>query len=212
MLSPVFENAKYQAFLNSNERENTVDSSIYVEFFANRTPSNILEIGCGLGYVTLYLAQRLEGEALHFYPTDCQEDLLDELWKSIADRNLKNITPFYSPDESHFRFDGWLPPFSDVIFSFSLIALEDPVLAVRTILPYLEKNAAIHIIDWDKDQASLRKDDEPPNRYLRPAEMLNPAKVKYFLDTAGYQLEKEYQVKGPAFAMTYVPPKSETHE
>lgn len=201
MAVKIHEEINYQKFLISDRRKNLLNPMIYMEFLKNRNSENILDFGCGLGYVTLYYALKFRTKTeKKIYACDYQEDLLDSLWQSATKQSLTNITPFFMPDRSHLVFAGWIPKMDDVIFSLSLSGMDDPSLALKTLRPVLNENGLIHIIEWDKDKTSTTLDD-----WLRPSERQSENRLRFILQQADYHIVETHHPEGPVFAVTASP-------
>lgn len=157
MILKPHENPKYQEFLTSDLRVPLVPESVYLNLLKikNFRSSNILDFGCGAGYVSLLLGGALQSSSRsHIYACDYQEDLIDRFWKEIVRKDIKNVTPFFHPDRSHISFPGWLPGIDHLIFSFSLSAVEDAYTVLDRSKSVLREEALIHIIDWEQSSVS----------------------------------------------------------
>ncbi|MDH5721626.1 MAG: class I SAM-dependent methyltransferase [Spirochaetia bacterium] len=147
------ESEEYQNFLISDERDSIIPSSFYELLIPQIEPeSNLLDFGCGLGFVAFYYALKYRDiEKTKFYGCDYQEDLLDLCWKKATQKELKNTTFFYTPDKSRINFPEWLPKMNHIILSFSLSCVEEKDHILLSLSQILAEKAMIHIIEWEKD-------------------------------------------------------------
>ncbi|MDH5716097.1 MAG: class I SAM-dependent methyltransferase [Spirochaetia bacterium] len=147
------EELEYQEFLVSDIRENLVSAEIYQQFISNPKPNiNVLDFGCGLGYVMLYYAENFKNiENIHVYGCDYQEELLDLCWKKIVQKKLNNVTPFFMPEKSLVNFPQWVPKMDHIFLSFCLSTVHNKEEFLISIANQLNTEGIIHIIDWKKN-------------------------------------------------------------
>jgi ubiquinone/menaquinone biosynthesis C-methylase UbiE len=199
MLARAFESEEYQDFLISEQRKGIVAQELYNNMIGDFKPDiNILDFGCGLGYVSVFYSEKFkEHDNFRIYSCDHQVEVLDLLWKRIADNKFKNITPFFMPDQSRLHFPSWIPECNYIFFSFSLSATESPVDILKTIAVKCAPKSYIHIIDWDKSKSHEKIDDIYPVK-----NRLHPDNVRNYLDQTGYEIIKDYKTGGPYFAFS----------
>ncbi|MDH4200072.1 MAG: class I SAM-dependent methyltransferase [Spirochaetia bacterium] len=193
------ESQEYQDFLISEQRKGIISGDLYHAMLPAFTPElNILDFGCGFGYVSVYYSEKFkEHDDFHIYACDYQIDALDFLWKRIAENKFKNITPFHMPDQSRLHCPKWVPVADHLFFSFSLSATDNPVDILKTIRPLISEKTLIHVIDWDKNRNHEKMDVLYPVR-----SRLDAAQVKDCLERTGYSVIRDYKLAGPCYAFT----------
>ena len=196
MLYFAHESLEYQNFLVSENRSSLISPQLYRRLISGKAKElNVLDFGCGLGYVSTILATHL-AEPYHIYGCDYQEDLLDEFWKRIVRRELKSITPFFMPMRSRLLFPRWLPKMDHVIFSLSLSAVEDIFEVLKTIKSILKPEGRIHIIEW-VDGA-----EEYLNKYFPKDQRLSPDKVRETLERTEFEIYENYSGLSNVYAIS----------
>lgn len=195
----VHETEEYQDFLISEQRKGVVSPDLYQAMLPTFRPDmNILDFGCGLGYVSVFYSEMFkEHDQFHIYACDYLVDVLDAFWKRIAENHFKNITPFHMPDQSRLHLPKWIPPVDFLFFSFSLSTTDNPVDILKTIKPVLSESSYIHIIDWDKNKSHEKIDAIYPLR-----NRLEESQVKDYLQRTDYEIVKEFKTSGPYYAFT----------
>jgi len=193
------ETEEYQDFLISEQRKGVVSPELYNNMISEIRPSmNILDFGCGLGYVSVYYSEKFkEVEDLHIYACDYQVDVLDLLWKRIAENKFKKITPFFMSDQSRLHFPNWVPVADHIFLSFSLSTTDNPVDVLTTLKSKVSETTIVHLVDWDKKKNHERIDAIYSERYR-----LTQEQTKDYLERTGYEILKEYKISGPYFAFS----------
>ncbi len=186
MIVKPHENPDYQTFLTSQTRSSLVPDSLYLNLFPEHIfgAQNIMEFGCGRGYVSLLLAvQHRHTADFHIYACDYQEDLLDDFWKKKVSLGLNNVTPFFNPDRSLIAFPKWLPAIDHLIFSFSLSAVEDPYTVLTSVKKILSESGEVHIIDWQHNAK-----DKTIEKLFAPEHRLTHMILSQWLELTGYKV------------------------
>lgn len=188
MIEKPHENLRYQEFLISEERARIVPKEVYLSLLVDNSefPVNYLDFGCGMGYVSLLLGEKVRDEKnIHIYACDYQEDLLDILWKKIVEKKLTNVTPFYMPDRSMIYFPKWLPLIDHIIFSFSLSCVDDGFKVFQSMKSGLREEAYVHIVDWENSS-----ENEFLKELFPPENRLTALILQQWLELTGYNVEK----------------------
>lgn len=194
MIIKAHESVDYQDFLTSDYRELSVPADAYLKILRDQLdePLQILDFGCGLGYVSLLLGEQLKKNSqAHIYACDYQEDLIDLLWKRLVHHNLKNVTPFHIPDRSLVNFPKWIPGINHFFFSFSLSAVEDAFKVFNTIKSILSETAVLHIFDWEHDA-----NNEYLNKVFPKEDRLTAMILQQWLELTGYKVTRTESSKG----------------
>ncbi len=190
MIVRAHEKPAFHEFLFSKRREQIIDPVVYksiLDYYLQAEPDqiNILDFGCGNGYVSLLLADHAKNlESLHIYSLDYQEELLDTLWKRIVQKGLKNITPFHLNEQNRIFYPNWLPPMDLVFFSFSLSAASGPDDILKTTLPIIRPGGKVFIMDW-----GVSVNDEVLDELFSRENRLTPMILEQILERSGYYLE-----------------------
>ncbi|MDH4262758.1 MAG: class I SAM-dependent methyltransferase [Spirochaetia bacterium] len=199
MATRVHEVEEYQDFLISEQRKGVVSPELYNNMISQSKPEmNILDFGCGLGYVSVFYSEKFkETDDVHIYACDYQVDVLDLLWKRIAENKFKKITPFFMSDQSRLHFPNWIPIADHIILSFSLSTTDNPVDILTTLQTKISGTTMIHLVEWDKNKKHEKIDVIYPERYRLTVEQ-----TKDYLERTGYEILKDYKINGPYFAYT----------
>ena len=197
------ENEEYQNFLISDSRENLIPSAIYDQIIPEIKPdTNLLDFGCGLGFVLFYYAQKFQHvENTHFYGCDYQEDLLDLCWKKITQKELKNTTPFFTPDKSRLHFPEWLPKMNHIVLSFSLSCAEEKNQVLLSLSQILAEDGLIHILEWEKDYENILLDNFYSNKNRFSFE-----ECQTILEENNFTVIKKKIPKESCYCLTVSPP------
>ena len=195
----VHESEEYQDFLISEQRKGIISPDLYNSMIQELKPEmNILDFGCGLGYVSVYYSEKFkEVENIHIYACDYQVDVLDLLWKRIAENKFSKITPFFMSDQSRLHFPNWIPLADHIFMSFSLSTTDNPVDILTTIQSKISSTSILHLIDWDKKKSHEKIDAIYPERYRLTIEQ-----TKTYLERTGFEILKDYKIAGPYFAFS----------
>ncbi len=149
----------YQKFLVSDQREKLISPPIYTTAISRdaRDNLNVLDFGCGHGYVAMLLAL-LPLNGIRVYACDTDEECLDVLWGRIAQREVKNLTAFHMPNYSQIYIPGWLPPIDYVFASFSMSSLEHPDIGLPQLVKQTPPGTQFHFVEWDPEKSHTALD------------------------------------------------------
>jgi ubiquinone/menaquinone biosynthesis C-methylase UbiE len=151
----------------------------------SREQLNVLDFGCGHGYVAMQLAE-LPLPGLRVYACDTDEECLDVLWGRIAHREVKNLTAFHLPNFSQISFPGWLPQMDYVCCSFSISALEHPDIGLPQIGKYAAHGTNFLFLDWDPDKSHPVIDI-----YVPPARRITAGDFRTLIEMSGLEIQHE---------------------
>jgi ubiquinone/menaquinone biosynthesis C-methylase UbiE len=156
---------------------------------------NILDFGCGYGYVAMQLAiSAVPG--IRVYACDTDEECLDVLWGRIAHRVVKNLTAFHLPNYSQISLPGWLPAMDYVICSFSIAALEHPDIGLPQLARQMAGGTQFLFVEWDPEKTHPFIDI-----YFPPARRITPADFKQLIEMSGLKLQQEEIGKQPYYVL-----------
>lgn len=143
--------------------------------------SAVADIGCGAGYMTWRLAERV-GPAGKVYAVDIQSKMLDLLRRNMADRHLANVIPVLGAVD-----DPKLPPNAldlvlmvDVYHEFS-----EPQQMLRHIRESLRPNGRVVLLEYRA---------EDPAVPIRPEHKMTVQQVKAELEPEGLRLDRLSEV------------------
>ncbi|MBV6493852.1 MAG: hypothetical protein LDLANPLL_01876 [Turneriella sp.] len=190
MLSPD-EFIEYQKFLISDVREKLIPQTIYTSIVTKdlRENLNILDFGCGHGYVAMLLAD-LPLKGAHIYACDCDEECLDVLWGRIAHREIKNLTAFHILNYAQIYMPQWLPSIDHVFFSFSVSALEHADISLPQIVKQMPVGTQFHFTDWRPEATHPQLDIFVPS-----AQRIFVSDFKNLLEHSGLNVQQEANEK-----------------
>ncbi|HRP68555.1 MAG TPA: class I SAM-dependent methyltransferase [Turneriella sp.] len=188
---------QYQQFLISDQREKLIPSAVYTSALTKdvRENLNVLDFGCGHGYVAVLLAH-LPLKGLHVYACDCDEECLDTLWGRIAHRDIKNLTAFHLSNYAQIYTPTWLPPIDHVFFSFSVSALEHPDISLPQIVKQMPAGTQFHFFDWNPHKSHPQVDI-----FVPPARRIQIDDFKKLLEYSGLTLQHEESGKQIYYTM-----------
>lgn len=150
-----------------------------------RNAINVLDFGCGYGYVALHLAG-LQHPQVRVYACDCDEECLDVLWGRIAQRQLNNVTAFHLPNYSQIYLPAWLPTFDYVFCSFSMSALEHPDIALPQLVQQMAPGTQFFLVDWDPEKSHPQLDI-----FVPPAKRILAADFRHLIEYSGLHIDAE---------------------
>lgn len=115
--------------------------------------SRVLEVGCGVGSQTIFLARN--SPQAHFTSVDISEESLAQARQKIAERGFRNVT-FQKAD----IFDLPFAPesFDHLFLCFVLEHLPDPQSALAVIKAVIKPNGTITVIEGDHGSAYFHPD------------------------------------------------------
>jgi len=189
--------ALYQKFLVSDQREKLINPQIYTAAISRdaRDNLNILDFGCGHGYVAMLLAH-LPLNGIRVYACDTDEECLDVVWGRIAQRGVKNLTAFHMPNYSQIYMPGWLPPIDYVVCSFSMSSLEHPDIGLPQIVRQTPAGTQFLFVEWDPEKSHPALDI-----YVPPARRIAVGDFKQLLLYSGLTVQHEDSGKQPYYTM-----------
>lgn len=208
---------KYQEFLISSQRVQWVDDAVYWQMIPRVTEkNNILDFGCGLGYVSFLYAREIQEKNIdaHVYACDSQEELLDMLWKRIVDYKFNKLTPLYIANKDRAVLPNWIPPLDHVLFSFSFSSLENGMKAAENIVqelhPQLTQNAQVHVVEWNPLYSDpLLQKLLPKEKYIAQEKLTDLFSQNSFKIVRHYKITQKgvfvaANSQAPAYAFTAV--------
>jgi len=193
------ESEEYQDYLISETRKTVIPVELYDAFIpAYKENLNILDFGCGLGYLSFYYAEKYRENNTHaIYACDYQVEILDRIWKRITDNGIKKVTPFFVQQRSKINFPGWIPTMDYVFCSLSLSATDNPVDLLISLKSLSTANTVLHIVEWDKEKQNNILDTLYPAKYR-----LSLNQLQQYIHRADYDIIKTYKTTGPYNALT----------
>jgi SAM-dependent methyltransferase len=178
---------EYQKFLVSDQREKLIHPNIYTAALQKdaRENLNILDFGCGHGYVAVHLATKpLHG--IRVYACDTDEECLDVLWGRIAERQMNNLTAFHMPNYSQISLPGWLPPIDYVFCSFSISALEHPDIGLPHLVTQVPHGTNFIFTEWDPTRSHALVD-----MFVPQSRRIALGDFKQLLKVSGLEVQHE---------------------
>ncbi|MBS0618644.1 MAG: class I SAM-dependent methyltransferase [Spirochaetes bacterium] len=175
---------EYQKYLISDQREKLILPQHYTAQLSRevREDLNVLDFGCGHGYVAMLLAL-LPLKGLRVYACDTDEECLDVLWGRIAERGVKNLTAFHLPNYSQIYLPGWLPPVDYVFCSFSISTLEHPDIGLPQLVKHVAKGTQFSFTEWESERSHPAIDI-----YVPPARRIVFADFKQLVEESGLKI------------------------
>ncbi|MFO1471025.1 MAG: class I SAM-dependent methyltransferase [Turneriella sp.] len=188
---------EYQKFLISDQREKLINPQIYNNLLAKdpRENLNVLDFGCGHGYVAIQVAQ-LPLAGIRVYACDTDEECLDVLWGRIAQRGLQNVTAFHLPNFSQIYLPGWLPAPDYVFCSFSISALEHPDIGLPQIVRQVPSGTNFLFVEWDPEKTHPLVDI-----YVPPSRRISLPDFRKLVDYSGLTAQHEEAGKQPYYLL-----------
>jgi len=122
--------------------------------------SRVLEVGCGVGSQTVYLAAN--SPAAHFTSIDISEESLAEAQARVFQRGLRNVS-FRKGDIFNLPFEK--ESFDHIFVCFVLEHLPDPERALAVLKDVLKPQGTITVIEGDHGSAYFH----PDSPYARKA-------------------------------------------
>ncbi|MFZ5630740.1 MAG: class I SAM-dependent methyltransferase [Spirochaetota bacterium] len=165
-----------------------------------RDSINILDFGCGHGYVAMVLAT-LVHPGIRVYACDSDEECLDVLWGRIAHRQVQNLTAFHLPNYSQVSLPGWLPAPDYVVCSFSISALEHPDIGLPQLVRQVPSGTNFLLVEWDPERTHKLIDI-----YIPPARRITPADFRRLVEYSGLKITSEDSGKQLYYSVRAVKP------
>ncbi len=173
----IFPDSKWQRLV-SDERNKSLERE---KFFDISTPTENdvwADIGCGPGYFTLPLAQKVK----KVYAVDISEKMLDVCKTRAEDASIYNIDYIVSSAES---FNLLPNSIEKALFVTVFHELDDKKEAVKEIKKILREEGRVYIIDWKYEEL----DYGPSIEHKLPASEV----IDYFVNE-GFRLEKNLNI------------------
>jgi ubiquinone/menaquinone biosynthesis C-methylase UbiE len=152
----------------------------WLDAIALRSGEHVLEVGCGPGFVTFMLAERVGPTGL-IYAVDPSKDALDNLAHRQAERGLNNIRRIVA-DAAALSEDLQADA---ALATMVLHHVDDPAALVANVARLLRPGARLLVAEFDPDG---------PCQYGPPRDMrVATADVKGWLEAAGFSGGEERQ-------------------
>lgn len=164
-------------WLTRSSREREEHPSVALDEIGIANGSTVADIGAGVGFYTMKLAQRV-GPTGRVYAEDIQPGMIDILKQNLAKAGLRNVIPIVGTES-----DPKLPVASidiellvDVYHEFS-----KPREMLRKLRDSLKPNGKLVLLEYRA---------EDPNVPIRPEHKMTVDQVKAELEPEGFRLER----------------------
>ncbi len=167
--------------LDNSERARWQGVEVFLEVVQPRMGMSYADIGCGSGYFTLPVAERIGPEG-RIYAVDLLPEMLQELERRAQARGLKNIIAVRSSEREIPLPEACV----DVAYSINLFhELEVPDAFLREIWRILKPGGSLFLVDWKPIETPMG----PPLEVRVSLETLWEA-----LHTAGFEHLREHGI------------------
>lgn len=139
------------AKLDSPERREIQDPEKLLDLLKIPGGTIAADIGCGTGYYTFPLAQRI-GQGGKVYGVDISQEMLSILEERIKGRNITNIEPVLSQEDSIPLPDSSLDL---VIITTTFHEADQKEVLVQEIRRLLKPQGKIFNIDWEAKESPM---------------------------------------------------------
>ncbi|MBI2919300.1 MAG: class I SAM-dependent methyltransferase [Chloroflexi bacterium] len=181
--------AARKARLDSPERRRLLDPDRILPLLPLKPDHVIADIGCGTGFFSLPLAQRLPRGKV--YAVDVQEDMLETVREKLAQTPLDNVETVLSRDS-----DIPLPPASldGAFLSLVLHENEGRRRFLGAVGDLLKRGAWMAVLEWEKREMEAG----PPQ-----AERIARDEVTALAAEIGLQLDQEVEVNDRHYMLVF---------
>jgi ubiquinone/menaquinone biosynthesis C-methylase UbiE len=163
--------------LDNPERARWQSVERFLELLHPHERMNYADIGCGVGYFTLPVAERI-GPHGRVYAVDIQPEMLAELERRARLRRLTNIIPVRCTEREI--------PIASASVDAACLAnvfheLEDPLIFLREIHRVLKPGGRFFVIDWKPLETPMGpplSERIPPKEVLQALRMIGFAQLR----------------------------------
>lgn len=183
-----FNEKKFQKLDNPKRKEilpaNKIIKSLKISDY-----QAVADIGCGVGYFTLPMAQEIGSQGTVF-AVDISEIMVNETKRRVDEENLKNVQVIRSQENSF----GLSSDSIDLIFISTVFhELKEPIRFLLECKKVLKEEGILIILDWDKIE-----DQVGPPIHKRIDQQLVE---EYALET-GFEIIKKEDISGHFYMVT----------
>jgi len=174
--------------LESPQRKALLPAQKVIELLKLHGPETVADIGCGTGYISAPLAQKLtEGKVI---ACDISNELLEEVEKKRIALNLENLIPLHSQENT-------LPIESESVDLALLVMVmhevEERELFLKEVERVLKPHGRVIILEWDR-----HLEFGPPQ-----SERVMPEEMIALFDTLGFSLKEVHEFSPSLYFHVY---------
>ncbi len=137
---------KHKEKLDNKERREKFPPREILRRFELEKGSNMLDIGCGIGYFSIP-ASEIVGKEGNVYAVDTSEEMLEEVRKKIKENNIKNMVIINSDEYSARLRDNNI---DFILISNVMHEIDDKDRFLKNYLNSLNIGGRLAIIEWKK--------------------------------------------------------------
>jgi len=174
--------------LESPQRKALLPADKVIEYLNLKKTDIVADIGCGTGYITLPLAQKLSDGKV--YAIDISQELLCEVEKKIEAQQISNIIPILS-SENHFPIDTDSVDLALLVMVFHEV--NDKMVFAREIERVVNSHGRVAILEWSK----CLEYGPPMNHRVSEEEMMG------IFDSLGFSIKEKHELNPSIYLHIY---------
>ncbi|MBI3395981.1 MAG: methyltransferase domain-containing protein [Spirochaetia bacterium] len=175
---PYYEEPEYHTYLLSPARKELFPVDQILSQIRWQGVNDLLDFGMGNGYFLSGFYRYLP-EGANIWGAECQEALIDHVLKLKATEEYPNLVPFYTERTEHPLLPDWIPEMDLVFCSCVLSTFADPSLALRGVSRSLKPDAAMIVIDWERNEAPSGPE---------VTQKVSQERMRFFIEDAGFKV------------------------